>query len=216
MSITLLPDPPTRADPLNFATRADAFLPALVVFGEEANALAIEVNGYATSASSSAASAGTSASAAAVSANAAQSAANYVGEWGTLFGPLNMPASVSYQGQFYVLNTSVLDVTAHTPGVSSVWSVNGLYRPYTSISVNTNAQAFLSYRVTANCNVTLPASPTNGQWVQFINSTGTSSFTVLRNGKTIMGLAENLTVNVNNKGFTLIYSAGTNDWLIFG
>lgn len=216
MAITLLPTPPTRDDPLNFADRADDFLAALPPFAVEANALATEVNGYATAATASASNASSSAATAAVSANAAQSAANYVGEWSSLFGPLNVPASVSYQGQFYVLNTSVVDVTAHTPGVSAVWSVNGLYRPYTSISTNTNAQVFLSYRVTATCNVTLPASPTNGQWVQFINSTGTSTFNILRNGKTIMGLAENLVANVNNKGFTLIYNASTNDWLIFG
>lgn len=38
MTITLLPTPPDRSDPANFAARADAFLAALPTFGEEVNA----------------------------------------------------------------------------------------------------------------------------------------------------------------------------------
>lgn len=63
MSITALPTAPSRADPANFATRADAFLPAINTFATEANALATTVNGYATAASASAADAAISAAA---------------------------------------------------------------------------------------------------------------------------------------------------------
>jgi hypothetical protein len=42
--ITTLPTPPSKSDPANFATRADAFLGALPAFGTQANALASEVN----------------------------------------------------------------------------------------------------------------------------------------------------------------------------
>lgn len=44
MTITTLPTPPSRQDPDNFSTRADAFLAALPLFGQEANQLATEVN----------------------------------------------------------------------------------------------------------------------------------------------------------------------------
>lgn len=44
MTITTLPTPPTRSDPTNFASRADAFLAALPTFGDEANALAAAMN----------------------------------------------------------------------------------------------------------------------------------------------------------------------------
>lgn len=44
MAITLLPTPPSRSDPTNFATRADAFLGALPTFAIEANGLASDVN----------------------------------------------------------------------------------------------------------------------------------------------------------------------------
>lgn len=44
MAITALPTPPSRADAANFAARADAFLPAIVIFAGEANALQADVN----------------------------------------------------------------------------------------------------------------------------------------------------------------------------
>jgi hypothetical protein len=43
MAITPLPDPPSRADPANFATRGDAFMVALPTFVTEANALQADV-----------------------------------------------------------------------------------------------------------------------------------------------------------------------------
>lgn len=50
-TITTLPTPPSRSDPINFADRADAFLGALPTFGDQANAVAAEVNADATAAS---------------------------------------------------------------------------------------------------------------------------------------------------------------------
>jgi hypothetical protein len=44
MTITALPTPPSRQDPVNFAAQGDAFLAALPTFAEEANALAIAMN----------------------------------------------------------------------------------------------------------------------------------------------------------------------------
>lgn len=67
--ITPLPQPPSRQDPSNFSTRADAFLGALPTFGTEANALATDVNQDATAAAVSASDSATSASAANAAAN---------------------------------------------------------------------------------------------------------------------------------------------------
>jgi hypothetical protein len=52
-TITTLPTPPSRSDPVNFADRADTFLGALPAFGNEANAVASEVNADAAAASTS-------------------------------------------------------------------------------------------------------------------------------------------------------------------
>jgi hypothetical protein len=76
MTITALPTPPSRDDPNNFATRADAFLGALPDFATEANALAAAVNADEIAADASATAAASSASAAASSASAASSSAS--------------------------------------------------------------------------------------------------------------------------------------------
>lgn len=216
MTITALPTPPSRSDPLNFATRADAFLGQLPQFATEANALASQVNTNAGTASTAATSATNSANAAAESAVAAQVAASYKGEWSSLTGALTVPSTVSYNGRFYVLKEYIADVTAHTPGVSSVWLIQGLYENPVTISTNTNAAVFYFYKVTATCNVTLPSTPVDGQWIEFLNETGTGNFTILRNGKNIMSLSQDLLVDVEHKTFRLTFSGSDNTWLIKG
>ena len=74
MAITPLPTPPSRDDPTNFATRADAFLGALPDFATEANALAVDVNADAVAAAADA----TAATAAAAAATAAANVTKWV------------------------------------------------------------------------------------------------------------------------------------------
>jgi hypothetical protein len=65
--------------------------------------------------------------------------------------------------------------------------------------------------------IDLPVDPTNGASVSFCDLTGTFStnnLTIGRNGKTIMGLAEDLTIDTDNASFSLAYSAKTGDWRI--
>jgi hypothetical protein len=69
MAITPLPTPPSRDDPTNFATRADAFLGALPDFATEANALAVDVNADAVAAAADATAAEAAAAAATAAAN---------------------------------------------------------------------------------------------------------------------------------------------------
>lgn len=75
MAITALPTPPSRQDPTNFATRADAFLGALPTFATEANALQTDVNGKQVTASAAANTATTKAAEALASANASAASA---------------------------------------------------------------------------------------------------------------------------------------------
>lgn len=213
MAITPLPTPPSRQDPLNFAARADEFLGQLPQFATEANALATDVNAQQIAAAASANSASDSAVNASTSANAAAAAANYRGEWVDLTGALTVPSTVSYGGNIWILTGNIADVTAHTPGISPVWLLQGVYERVYSISTNTTAVPFSTYKVTANCNVTMNCS-VDGQWVRFLNETAANNFTVLRNGKTIMGQSQDLNVNVEHKSFYLVLFS--NDYLIMG
>jgi hypothetical protein len=64
---------------------------------------------------------------------------------------------------------------------------------------------------------TLPASPTIGDFVSFIDYAGTfdtNNFTVARNGNPIQGSATDLTVATERAGFTLVYVDATQGWLL--
>lgn len=69
--------------------------------------------------------------------------------------------------------------------------------------------------------ITLPAGPTTGDFVVIIDGTGqaaTNNITVARNGNNIAGLAENLTIDIDNASIRLIYTGtiggGTQGWII--
>ena len=64
---------------------------------------------------------------------------------------------------------------------------------------------------------TLPASATQGDFIQFIDYAGTfdtNNLTIGRNGHKIQGVAEDLTVSVERAGLTLVYVDSTQGWLL--
>ena len=81
------------------------------------------------------------------------------------------------------------------------------------IGTNTNAVASRNYVFTASLTLTLPATPTAGDWVAFQNSSGTQTCVVARNGSNIMSLAEDLTVNTLYAPFVLMYADATRGWV---
>ena len=63
--------------------------------------------------------------------------------------------------------------------------------------------------------VTLPASPSAGDYVHFIDLDGTfatNNLIINRNGSNIIGVASDMTVDINNSGLTLVYTDATNGW----
>jgi len=73
---------------------------------------------------------------------------------------------------------------------------------------NTNSAAFTA---------TLPASPTIGDSISFIDYAGTfdtNNLTIGRNGKNIQGVAEDLVVSVERAGLTLVFTDNTQGWLL--
>jgi hypothetical protein len=74
--------------------------------------------------------------------------------------------------------------------------------------VNTNGGAFT---------MTLPATPTIGDEISFIDYAGTfdtNNLTIGRNSENIQGSAADLTVSVERAANTLVYTDGTQGWLL--
>lgn len=82
------------------------------------------------------------------------------------------------------------------------------------ISTDTTAVHAAFYIVTASLTLTLPASPAPGDWVRVSNRSGTTTGTIARNGRNIMGLAEDMLLDVLNAGVTLTYADATQGWVI--
>lgn len=64
---------------------------------------------------------------------------------------------------------------------------------------------------------TLPASPSTGDEIRFLDVAGTfdtNNLTVARNGNPIQGDASDLTVSTERAGFALVYYNGTQGWLL--
>jgi hypothetical protein len=67
--------------------------------------------------------------------------------------------------------------------------------------------------LTASLTLTLPSSPTAGDWVTIQNSSGTSTAVIARNGSNIMSLAENMTLDTDFISVQLVYADATRGWV---
>jgi hypothetical protein len=83
-----------------------------------------------------------------------------------------------------------------------------------SIATSTNATANNLYIFTANLTLTLPASPTIGDRIGISNRSDVLTCVIARNGKNIAGIAEDMTVDVLNIGFELVYANTTQGWVL--
>ena len=85
---------------------------------------------------------------------------------------------------------------------------------------NFNAAASEGYFINTTSvaiTATLPASPSLGDFITFIDYAGTfdtNNLTIARNGNPIQGAASDLTVSVERAAFTLVYVDGTQGWLL--
>jgi hypothetical protein len=82
------------------------------------------------------------------------------------------------------------------------------------IGTNTTAVASRIYVLTASLTLDLPASPTAGNTVAVSNMSGAVTAVIGRNSQPIMALAEDLTVDLDGAGFTLVYSDATRGWVL--
>lgn len=179
--IAALPAAPDPNDRATFNARAYPWAAAQAVMVTETNAVAENVFNNATEA---AALATTASSQVAL----ASAAANYKGLWSSLSGALNMPATVSHDGNYWALNANLANVATATPGVSGSWqalNVGAGGATETSSAVDISLSA-ASYRVqavamtVADKSVTLPNATTLqvGGALFVVKNTGLMAFVV--------------------------------------
>lgn len=113
-----------------------------------------------------------------------------------------------------VPSTTEVALKANTTDVNT--AISNAKTTYTTSVVGTNTTAVVGtiYVLTATLTLTLPASPTSGQWVGVVNRSNTTTATVGRNAQNIMGLAEDFTVDINNFTAIFVFADTTRGWVV--
>lgn len=126
--------------------------------------------------------------------------------------PLTLNASVGTSGQV---------LTSAGAGATPTWASAGIAwagAKTTAFNAAANTQYCIDTATTGAVTMTLPASPADGDKIAFLDCKSNfaiANFTVARNGKTIMGLAADMTVNTPNAAATLVYITAYTDWRMF-
>jgi len=125
---------------------------------------------------------------------------------------LNLPTTSGTANQVLQTDGSG-NLSFATVSGGAAWQAVTSSATFTAVSkqgyfINTSSNA-----ITA----TLPASPTLGDFISFVDYSGTfdtNNLTVARNGNKIQGDASDLTVATERAGFTLVYVDATQGWLL--
>ncbi|MEJ5030009.1 hypothetical protein WH303_12670 [Comamonas sp. MYb69] len=216
--------PNNNMDEATFNVTAENFTTQMAPWGGDVKAVAESAKTNAEYSNERAVNANTSAETAAArladvqtAANGAFAAANYKGEWSTLTGALNVPATVTHLGRLWYLKLNLANVTSQAPALGSTYWGEVSRNDFTVLACpagSTNAADRGMYRMTAATSVlVLPASPFHGMVVAAVNVSGTLAPVIQRNGKTICGDAEDYLMNQLGWQIVLQYDSTSGDWL---
>jgi len=157
------------------------------------------------------------------------------GQNNTLLGASAQPSSATVSNEVTIGNSNVTSL--RIPGLQSGASANDVltfngtditlaapsggglsWQPV--ITTNTTATASQGFFVNTSggaVTLTLPATPTQGDEVAFVDYAGTAAtnnITIGRNGENIQGSGSDLIINTNRAANTLVYADATQGWLL--
>lgn len=165
------------------------------------NKTVAEINAVATQIDADKIAAAQSANNAKNNAESAQAASNFKGEWSSLTGALNKPASVYHNGVFWLLLNDLADVTASEPSATnSDWLLNNINRwgalITSSATLNTNSLNPI-YATSAAVDLTQPTF-TAGDFLVIGNSPeSTETVRLLNPSNTIVGATGTISAGDN-------------------
>lgn len=197
MTIPVLPDPPSRADPANFVTRADAWNAAMYAQSVELNAFAASFEASVDTVLSG------------------LGASKWVSGTTYAIGDLRFSLSTGLLFRRLTAGAGTTDPASDATN----WALQSTAAPTLVVVSGTTQTAVKSahYEMThaAASTLTLPAGPTAGDWVWVGFTNARRDNVIARNGSNIMGLAENCTVNWPYAGMVLRYVSAGFGWRIF-
>lgn len=182
---------------------------------DDAESARDDAQGYASTASDKAGESESWAASSQGYASMAAATAAFKGEWASLSGALAVPASVYHSGGYWQLLRDVANVATSEPGVSADWvspDAQGSVA-WTPISGSVTLAANVPYAALfsgAGQVLTLPPSPSANDTVLLASRGGESTGVVIaRNGSTIHGAADDVTIDGEITGLRLIYLNST-------
>ncbi len=127
---------------------------------------------------------------------------------------------VALGGILTLINAGVTSIVAGTgitisgaTGAVTINSTGGAFPTFTIEAAPFNAASNTAYWITGNgVTVTLPGSPADGDWVCVVDGATVTTCVIARNGKTIMGLSSDMTIDTVHFQIVLIYRSATGDW----
>lgn len=202
-----LPAAPDPNDRSTFNSRAYPWSAALPGFATDL--VAVATNAYANA--TEAAAAAVTATVQAAAAQAAVGAVVWVS--GTTYAYGTVVWSTT-NGRVYRRKVAGAGTTDPSADPTNWWEISVQPAvPLVDVSTNTSATVGVVYRLTATLTLTLPSTPAVGDWVAFVNNSSVETCVVARNGKKIMGLSEDMTLNNVFASGRLVFSGDTTGWV---
>jgi hypothetical protein len=211
---------PNTAEPDTFNDDADKWAADIIPWTAQVNAAGVYINSVgdavdasALAAADSATAAADSAAAALVSEGLAAASADFKGNWSSLTGALNKPATVAHNGSFWALLNNLANVTASTPSLTNAnWQfISGTqWQPTKTASFTVAINTMNSILATGSAvNATLTASATDGSFFVIANSAAST--------QTVMIMNAGYTIRNNRRSITsadnIVLAAGQTAYL---